>query len=91
MSNYRSIIKPAAISFLGGVLLSGGVALAQTAPPPAAPPQSTNPTTPNAQPPTSLGQSVVPPPRNVDPGMVTPPPANTKPTMPVIKPPVTTR
>ncbi len=83
MMSGRAIIGVAA---LGGVLVSGA-AVAQTNVLPAAPPDGSTTRAPNG----GLAQGVVPPPRNVDPGMVTPPPANVKPSMPVITPPASAK
>ena len=80
------IVRAASVVAVGVMMVGGGVAFAQT------PPASPQTTTPNAEtPPGGIARGVVPPPVNVDPGMVTPPPAASEPSMPVIKPPTGAR
>jgi len=88
----------AGLGVLGAALTPAGPAWAQatpSTPPPAAAspaPSAPNTQTPNAQtPPNGIARGVVPPPRGVDPEIVTKPPVNAAPNMPVIKPPVNAR
>ena len=86
----RSIPAVVRIGFVACVLAGTGAAWAQT-PAPSTPQERSDgraEATPNAvTPPGGIARGVIPPPRSVDPEIVTKPPAHTGPTMPVIKPP----
>lgn len=91
-------LRRVGLGVAGGVLANWAVAGATAAqtvaptPPEAARPENGTQTgpAPNAiTPPGGIARGVIPPPRSVDPEMVTPPAA--MPTMPIIKPPGTSR